>query len=105
MASRIHFKYWENILISRFYEQFSRNDSAMAPEKISNFLNVKILYIALKHVIWRFRICNYFCEIFKFHDFMNTLRNFGRSAFVHISAKFKYVAKQFILTESPDLAL
>ena len=40
-ASRIHFKYWENILISRLYDQFSRNDSAMAPEwvseKISNF--------------------------------------------------------------------
>ena len=40
-ASRIHFKYWKNVLISRFYEQFSRNDPAMAPEqlfkKISNF--------------------------------------------------------------------
>ena len=39
-ASRIHFKYWENILILRLYEQFSRNDSAMASEwlseKISN---------------------------------------------------------------------
>ena len=33
MASRIHFKYWKNILISRLYEQFSRNDSAKAPEK------------------------------------------------------------------------
>ena len=40
-ASRIHFKYWNNILILRCYEQFSRNDSAMAPErlfeKVSNF--------------------------------------------------------------------
>ena len=38
-ASRIHFKYWENILISRYYEQFSRNDSAMSPEYlfIKNF--------------------------------------------------------------------
>ena len=26
-ASRIHFKYWRNILISRFYENFSRNGS------------------------------------------------------------------------------
>ena len=32
MASRIHFKYWKNILISHLYEQFSRNDSEMAPE-------------------------------------------------------------------------
>ena len=34
MARRIHFKYWKNILISRLYEQCSKNDSAMAPEKI-----------------------------------------------------------------------
>ena len=32
----------------------------------------RIIYIALKHMIRRFRLCNYFCEIFKFHDFMNT---------------------------------
>ena len=32
IASRIHFKYWKNILISRLYEQFSRNDSAKAPQ-------------------------------------------------------------------------
>ena len=35
--SPIHFKYRQNIIILRLYEQFSRNDSAMAPEKISNF--------------------------------------------------------------------
>ena len=90
MASSIHFKYWKNILISRLYEQFSRNDSAMAPEKISNFWNMNVLYIALKHVICRFRICGYFCEISKFRDFMNTLRNFAKSVFAHISAKFKH---------------
>ena len=31
-ANRIHFKYWKNILISRIYEQFSQNSSAMVPE-------------------------------------------------------------------------
>ena len=93
MASRIHFKYWKNILISRLHEQFSRNDSAMAVRK-----NVNLLYIVLKHVIWRFRICNYFCKISKFRDFMNTLRNFTKSVFAHICAKFTYFAKQFILT-------
>ena len=36
MASKIHIKYRENILISQLYKQFSRNDSAMAPEKILN---------------------------------------------------------------------
>ena len=33
MASRIHFRYWKNILTSRLYEQFSRNDSQMAVRK------------------------------------------------------------------------
>ena len=60
-----------------FMSTFSRNDSPMAPkwvsEKISNFKNINILYIALKHVIWRFWICDYFRETFKFCDFMNTL--------------------------------
>ena len=42
-AGRIHFKYWKNILISRFYEQFSRNGSAMAPEK--NFKLLKYEHI------------------------------------------------------------
>ena len=63
-------------MISRFYKQFSRNGSAMAPEqlfeKISNFQNMNILYIIVKHVVWRLRIYNYFREIFKFRDFMNT---------------------------------
>ena len=47
MASRIHFKYWKNILISRLYEQLSRNDSAMAPEK-----NFKLL--KYEHIIYSF---------------------------------------------------
>ena len=56
-------------------------------------------------MIWRFRICNYFCEISKFSDFMNILRNFLKSVFAHIFVKFIYFAKQFILTESPDHVL
>ena len=47
IASRIHFKYWEIILISRLYEQFSQNDSAMAPEK-----NFKLL--KCDHIIYSF---------------------------------------------------
>ena len=81
------------------YEQFSRNDSG------KKFQNINILYIDLKRVIWRFQIYNYVCEISKFLDFMNTLRNFAKAVFAHISAKFKYFAKQFILTESPDHVL
>ena len=71
-------------------------------KKILNFQNMNILYIALKHVIWRFRTCNYFREIFRFRDFMDTLRNFAKSVFAHISTKFNYSAKQLMLTESPD---
>ena len=64
---------------------------------------MNVSYIALKHVIWRFRICNYFREIFKFRDLMNIFRNFAKSVFAHVIAKFKYFAKQFILTESVDV--
>ena len=62
---------------------------------------MNILYIAVKHVIWRFRICNYFCEISKFRNFMKALRHFAKSVFAQISSKFNYFVKQFILTESP----
>ena len=99
MASRIHFNLWENILISRLYVQFSQNDSAMAPE------NINISYIALDHLIWRFRICNYFCEISKCRNFMNTLINLVKSVSSHISAKLTYFAKKIILTGSPDHVL
>ena len=34
-ASKINFKYWKNILISRLCEEFSQNDSTMAPEWLS----------------------------------------------------------------------
>ena len=73
MARRIHFKYWKNILISRLYEQFSRNDSAKAPQ----WLQKKFKLLKYKHIIYSFEardleICNYFCEIFKFRDSIDT---------------------------------
>ena len=82
------------------------NFREMAPEwlfeKISNFENMIMLYITLKHVVWRFRIYNYFREIFKFRDFMNILRNFAKSVFDHIFAKFEYFVKVIIYSKSPD---
>ena len=51
----------------------------MAVRKNCKLFNVNILNVPLKHIIWRFRICNYFREMFKFSDFMNTLRNFPES--------------------------
>ena len=72
LESPNHQKYWENILVSRFYEQFSRNRRNLGHfrkfEKISNSQNMNILHIILKHVIWRFQIYNLFREIFKFHE-------------------------------------
>ena len=65
-----HKKYWENILVSRFYEQFSRNRRNLGHfrkfEKISNSQNMNILYIILKHVIWRFQIYNCFAKYLNF---------------------------------------
>ena len=83
MASRIHFKYWKNILNSRFYEQFSRNDSTMAVRK-------KFKPLKYDNVIYNFeardlKISKYFCEISKFRDFMNTSRNFAKSVFLIFS--------------------
>ena len=66
---------------------------------------MNILYIALKNVTWRSRICNYFREMFEFRDFMNTFKNFAKSVFSFIIAKFRYLAKHFILMESPDHVL
>ena len=90
-ANKTHFKYWKNSLISRFYEQFSRNGSTMAPErlleKISNFLIIKILYIRLKHVVWRFRIYNYFLENISKTDFAKFLNVFIKSRNLNIPEK------------------
>ena len=39
---------------------------------------IRLLYklcIILKHLIWRFRIYNLFCEKFRFYENMNTLKN------------------------------
>ena len=67
-----HFKYRKNMLISRFYEQFSRKSRNLghfgSSKKISNSYNINISCIILKRVIWRFQIYNLFCEIFKFRE-------------------------------------
>ena len=72
------------------------NFREMAPQWLPNFKNMNILYIVLKHVGWRFRIYNYFREIFKFRNFMNTLRNFAKSVIAH------NFAKVIIYSKSPD---
>ena len=95
-----HQKYWENILVSRFYEQFSRNRRNLGHfrkfEKISNSYNMNILYINLKHVIWRFQIYNLFRED-KSNNVFREIRKCFRK-----TAKFEFLAKQIIYLESPD---
>ena len=64
---------------------------------------MNILYITLlKHVIRRFRICNYFCELFKFHNFMKVLMIFAKYIIDHKIAKFKYFAKVLTYSKSLD---
>ena len=104
-----HQKYLENILISRFYEQFSRSSQNLGHvwrfEKISNSWNTNISYIILKWVIWRFQIYNLFHEIFKFHKdkgnivFRKILKCFCKTI------KFEFFAKQIIYLESSDRLL
>ena len=101
-----HKKYWENILISRFYEQFSRSSRILGHfwkfEKISNSWNTNISYIILKRVIWRFQIYNLFREKFKFCGFTKAFKNFAKYIIAFIFSKFKYFAKRNIYLESPD---
>ena len=85
------------------------NFREMAPkrmfEKISNFKIMNILHIILKHLVWRFRICNYFREIFKFRENMSKNRFREISLSVHKIAKFKYFTKVIIYSKSPDHVL
>ena len=98
---KILFSYLENILISRLYEQFSRKWSNLGHflkfEKFQTQKNMNISYIILKHVIWRFRICDYFLEIFKFCDSMSAFLIFAKYSVFHKVEKFQnYFAKQII---------
>ena len=89
-----HQKYWKNILISRFYGQFSQSSRILGHvwkfEKISDSWNMNIIYIILKRVIWRFQIYNLFREKFKFRGFTKAFKNFAKYIIAFIFAKFKY---------------
>ena len=70
-------------------------------EKFQNSQNMVVLYITFKNMIWRFWICNLFCEIVKFCDFMNSFKNVAKHI-VHKIVKYTYFAKQAIDWGSPD---
>ena len=63
---------------------------------------MNILYIILKHVIWRFQTYNLSREIFKFReDKSNNVFREIRKCF-RKTAKFEFFVKQIIYLESPD---
>ena len=61
---------------------------------------MNLLYIILKHVIWRLRIYNLFRKIFKFRDFKRVFMNLAKSVIAHIFDIFKY-----LYSDSPDHVL
>ena len=63
---------------------------------------MNILYIILKHVVWRFRIYNYFREIVKFRDFTN-IKKFREICFAHTFTKFEYFEKVIIYSDSQTM--
>ena len=64
-----------------------------------------IIYIILKHVIWRFRWYKLFREVFKFRDNASKNRFREISLNVHKIAKFKYFTKVITYSKSPDYVL
>ena len=55
-------------------------------------------------MVWRFRIYNYFCEIFKFRDFIN-IKKFREILFSHIFTKFEYFEKVIKYSKPPNHVL
>ena len=86
---------------------FRKMTPTMAPEWLSEknfrFFQYEPIIYSLKHVIWRFQICNYFREMFKFCNFMNTLGNFAKSVFARILISEIQIFRETI--ESPDHVL
>ena len=69
---------------------------------------MSILHITLKHVIRRFRTCNYFRKIVKFLDFMNALMIFGNcilSSINSLNLTFRETSNIFEISRSDALKL
>ena len=77
-------------MISQLYEQFSRNDSSMAPEK-----NFKLL--KYDHVIYSTEARN--LGDFSFVVAFAKHLNFAKSAFAYIFEKFKYFCETIYINE------
>ena len=95
-------KYRENILISQFYEQFSRKSRNLGHFGSSkNFKLTKHKHIIyhFERVIWRFQIYNLFREDKSNNEFREILKCFRETA------KFDFFAKQILYLESPYHAL
>ena len=63
---------------------------------------MNILYIILKHVMWRFQIYNLFREIFRFREDKSNNVVCEIPKCFRKTTKFEFFAKQVISLESPD---
>ena len=76
------------------FREMLRNGSRIVVRKHSKLLKYERIIYSFEARDLEIRICNYLREIFRYRDFMNTLRDFVKSVFAHIFAKFKYFAKK-----------
>ena len=82
----------------------------MTSQWLENGCSKKFKLLKYEHIIYSFETRKFgkfehvitFAKYLNFVIFLNTVRNFAKSDFARIFAKFKYLAKQFIVTESPD---
>ena len=103
-------KYWENVLISRFYEQLSRSSRILGHFRSSKKFQTlgtrtRTYHISFKAGDLEIQIYNLFREKFKFCGFTKAFKNFAKYIIAFIFSKFKYFAKQIIYLESPDQPL
>ena len=73
------------------------NFCEMTPQWLQNGCPKKFKLLKYEHITYSFEarnpeILNIYNVIFKFRDFMNTLRNFAKFVFPRVFAKFKYLA-------------
>ena len=85
--------------MSKFSRNDSPNDSGVGVRKIQTFNSIYHFKARDREI---FNMYNYFREIIKFRDFMNTLRNYAKFVLLVF---LRNLNKKFILTESPDHVL
>ena len=109
---KVLFKFFENILISRLYKEYSWNYSAKDWSRMLVWKKLKLSkYATIFKCTW---LCStqsgdfkYVITLAKYLTFaiLEHLRNFAKAVLARIYPKVKCLAKQFVLMESPDQVL